>query len=186
MAKQTKKEAVEERTQQRPVPSEAEGLAARKEAAEKGAETRRRNKQAQLPEVATKKAELKKHEAKLVAETRKMLDAEAAAEAKAQAEQPKPAPTAPQAAKAEKPQPQGAERQTKRPGRDVAQDRPAADATLRSSDASSLRSTSRGAMATVALRGEQAQRLRALAAKHETTLAKLLVRMMQVFEVHQP
>ena len=37
-------------------------------------------------------------------------------------------------------------------------------------------------MATVALRGESAQRLRALAAKHETTLAKLLVRMMEVFE----
>ena len=186
MAKQTKKQAVERRTQQRPVPSEAERLAARKEAAKKSAETRRRNREVQLPEVATKHAALKKHEAKLVAETRKMLEAEAAAEADAQAEQPKPAPTAPQAAKGEKPQPQGAKPQTKRPERNVAQDRPAADATLRSSDASSLRSTSRGAMATVALRGEQAERLRALAAKHELTLAKLLVRMMQVFEVHQP
>jgi hypothetical protein len=172
MAKQTKKQAVEERTQQR--------LAARKEAAQRGAETRRARFEQQHPEVAEKKAALKKHEAKLVAETRKMLDAEAAAEP--QTEQPKPAPTAPQAPKAEKPQPQGAERQTKRPERSVAQDRPAADATLRSSDASSLRSTSRGAMVTVALRGEQAERLRALAAKHELTLAKLLVRMMEVFE----
>ena len=202
MAKQTKKQALEQRT--RPGGQAQQRLAARKEAAKKSAETRRAQFEQQHPEVAEKKAALKKHEAKLVAETRKMLDAEAAAEP--QAEQPKPAPTAPQAPKAEKPQPQGAERfddahhrrQTKRPERNVpstsprprsgqalgtgAQDRPAADATLRSSDAPSLRSTSRGAMATVALRGEQAERLRALAAEHETTLAKLLVRMMEVFE----
>jgi len=188
MAKQTRKQAVEERTQQR--------LAARKEAARKSAETRRAKFERQHPEVAEKKAALKKHEAKLVVETRKMLDAEAAAEA--QAEQPKPAPTAPQAPKAEKPQPQGAERfddaqhrrQTKRPGRSVpstvlgtgAQDKPASNATLRSSDASSLRSTSRGAMATAALRGEQAQHFRALAASQGLSLSKLLVRMMEVFE----
>ena len=196
MAKQTKKQALEQRT--RPGGQAQQQLAARREAAKKSAETRRARFEQQHPEVAEKKAALKKHEAKLVAETRKMLDAEAAAEAKAQAEPAKPAPTAPQAPKAEKPQPQGAERQTKRPQASVAQDRPAADATLRSaysaevadatsatkagSDAPSLRSTSRGAMATVALRGEQAERLRALAAKHETTLAKLLVRMMEVFE----
>jgi len=35
------------------------------------------------------------------------------------------------------------------------------------------------------VRGEQAERLRALAAKHETTLAKLLVRMMEVFEAQE-
>ena len=35
---------------------------------------------------------------------------------------------------------------------------------------------------TVALRGESAQRLRALAAAQEMTLSKLLVRMMEVFE----
>jgi len=174
MTKAALNKAVEQRTQQR--------LAARKEAAKQGAETRRSKEGAPLADVATKKAALKKHEAKLVADTRKMLDAEAAAEAKAQAEQPKPAPTTPRAAKTQKAQPQSAERQTKRAERNVAQDRPAADATLRSSDASSLRSTSRGAMATVALRGEQAERLRGLAAKHETTLAKLLVRMMEVFE----
>jgi len=178
MARQTRKQAVEERTQQR--------LAARREAAKKSAETRRARFEQQHPEVAEKKAALKKHEAKLVAETRKMLDAEAAAEAKAQTEQPKPAPVAPQAAKGKQPQAQGAEGGKKRPARNVAQKGraagSAADATLRSSDASSLRSTSRGAMVTVALRGEQAERLRALAAKHELTLAKLLVRMMEVFE----
>ena len=41
-------------------------------------------------------------------------------------------------------------------------------------------------MTTVALRGEKAERFRALAAKHELTLAKLLVRMMEVFEVYRP
>jgi D-alanyl-D-alanine carboxypeptidase len=110
---------------------------------------------------------LKKHEARLVAETRKMLDAEATAAA--QAEQPKPAPTAPQAATAQKPQAQGAEPQTKRPEASRAQDKRAG-----------------GAMATVALRGEQAERVRALAAKHEMSLSKLLVRMMEVFEACQP
>ncbi|HUT75275.1 MAG TPA: hypothetical protein VM221_10650 [Armatimonadota bacterium] len=109
-------------------------------------------------------AALKKHEAKLVADTRKMLDAEAAAEA--QAEQPKPAPVAPTVAKAEKPQVQGAKRQTKRPEATTAQKRRAGEPPA-----------DRGAMVTVALRGEQAERLRALAAKHELTLAKLLVRM---------
>jgi hypothetical protein len=169
MAKQTKKQAVEERTQQR--------LAARKEAAQRGAETRRAKFEQQHPEVAAKlarrggKAALKKHEAKLVAETRKMLDAEAAAEP--QTEQPKPAPTAPQAPKAEKPQPQGVERQTKRPERNVAQTGRAAGP---------IHGEQSRTMATVALRGEQAERLRALAAKHELTLAKLLVRMMEVFE----
>jgi hypothetical protein len=150
--------AVEQRAQQR--------LAARKEAAKNGStafttggvETRRRNREAQ------KEA----HAATQVAETRKVLDAEAAAKAEGQ-------------------QPEVAKAQTKRPERARAQDRPAGDATLRSSDASSLRSRSRGAparpgMATVALRGEQAERLRGLAAKHEMTLAKLLVRMMEVFE----
>jgi len=38
------------------------------------------------------------------------------------------------------------------------------------------------AMATVALRGEQAARFRALAAKQGLSLAKLLVRMLEVFE----
>ena len=37
-------------------------------------------------------------------------------------------------------------------------------------------------MATVALRGESAQRFRALAEKQGLTLAKLLLRMMEVFE----
>jgi hypothetical protein len=37
-------------------------------------------------------------------------------------------------------------------------------------------------MATVALRGESAQRLRALAAAQQMNLAKLLVRMMEAFE----
>jgi len=37
-------------------------------------------------------------------------------------------------------------------------------------------------MATVALRGEQAERFRAMAAKDELSLSKLLVRMMEVFE----
>jgi hypothetical protein len=37
-------------------------------------------------------------------------------------------------------------------------------------------------MVTVALRGESAQRLRALAAAQEMSLSKLLVRMMEVFQ----
>jgi len=155
MTRAAQNKAVEQRTQQR--------LAARKQAAEKGAETRRLKREPQVAEVATKKAALKKHEAELVAETRKMLEAEAAAEA--QAGQPKPAPTAPQAARTQKTQPQGAERQTKRPERNVAQ-------TGRAS----------GPMVTVALRGESASRLRALAAAQEMSLSKVLVRMMEVFE----
>jgi hypothetical protein len=69
------------------------------------------------------------------------------------------------AAEPQQGQAQAAEPKTKRPERTVAQDKRAG-----------------GAMVTVALRGEQAERLRALAAKHELTLAKLLVRMMEVFE----
>jgi len=166
MAKQTKRQAVEERTRKRPVPSEAEGLAARKEAAKKEAETRRHKREAQVAEVATQKAALKKHEAELVAETRRTLEAEAAAEP--QAEQAKPAPAVPQAAKAKKPQTQGADRHTKRPERNVAQTGRAA-----------------GPMVTVALRGESAQRLRALAVAQQMSLSKLLVRMMEVFEAQE-
>jgi len=144
MTRAAQKKAVEQRTQQR--------LAARKEAAKKGAETRRRKRDTQLAEVATKKAALKKHEAELVAETRKMLDAEAAAQTQEQ-------------------QPEVHKRQRKRPERNVAQTglaRPGGQAS--------------GAMVTVALRGESAQRLRALAAAQKMSLSKLLVRMMEVFE----
>jgi len=109
-------QAVEQRTQQR--------LAARKEAAQRGVETRRRNR-----------------------------------EAREQAQ------AAPQAAKAQGQQRQVADRQTKRPQRTVAQDKQAS-----------------GPMVTVALRGEPAQRLRALAAAQEMSLSKLLARMMEVFE----
>jgi hypothetical protein len=116
MAKQTKKQAVEQRTQQR--------LAARSEAAQRGVQTRRRNREAQ--------------------------------------EQP---PAAAQAPEAQEPQAPVADRQTKRPERNVAQDKQAS-----------------GAMVTVALRGESAQRLRALAAAQQMSLSKLLVRMMEVFE----
>ena len=122
MAKQTKKQAVEQRTQQR--------LAARKEAAQKGAETRRRNQEAR-----------------------------------------EQAPVAPQAAEPQGQQAQAAYGQSKRPGRNVAQAglaRPGGQAS--------------GPMVTVALRGESAQRLRALAAKDGLSLSKLLVRMMEVFE----
>jgi D-alanyl-D-alanine carboxypeptidase len=125
MAKQTKKQAVEQRTQQR--------LAARKEATQKGVETRRRNREAQGKPQSAKAQE--------------------------------PAPGAAQAAEAQQGQAQVADGRTKRPERPGAQDKRAG-----------------GAMATVALRGEQAERFRALAAKHELTLAKLLVRMMEVFE----
>ena len=148
MTKAEQKRAVEQRTQQR--------LAARKEAAQRGVETRRRNREAQLAEVADKEAALKKREAELVAETRKMLDAEAAAEPQGQ-------------------QPEVAKRETKRPER----------ATARKSEARPGGQAS-AAMATVALRGESAQRFRALAEKEGLTLAKLLVRMMEVFEVYQP
>ena len=96
--------------------------------------------------MAAKRAELEKHEAKLAAESKQMRDAEAAAQG-------------------EQPQAQAADRQTKRPERNVAQDKQAS-----------------GAMVTVALRGESAQRLRALAAAQQLSLSKLLVRMMEVFE----
>jgi len=137
MAKQTRRQAVERRT--RLGGQAQQRLAARKEAAERGVETRRRNREAQL-------AELKKQEARLAAESKKARDAESASESQAK-------------------QPQAPKHQTKRPERNVAQKGRAGEA-----------------MATVALRGEQAKRLRALAAKHELTLSKLLVRMMEVFE----
>jgi hypothetical protein len=117
--------AIEKRTQQR--------LAARTEAAKRGAERRRRNQ-----------------------------------EAKAKGQRPgtgKPAPVAAQAPQPQKQQAQAADGQTKRPERNVAQKGRAA-----------------GPMVTVALRGESAQRLRALAAAQEMSLSKLLVRMMEVFE----
>jgi len=69
------------------------------------------------------------------------------------------------AAEAQGRQAQAADRQTKRPGRNVAQEGRAS-----------------GAMVTVALRGESAERLRALAAAQQMSLSKLLVRMMEVFE----
>jgi len=77
----------------------------------------------------------------------------------------KEAHTAPQVAEPQPGQAQAADSHTERPERDVAQ-----------------KGRASGPMATVALRGEQAERFRALAAKHEMTLAKLLVRMMEVFE----
>ena len=135
MAKQTKKQVVEQRAQQL--------LAARREATQRGVETRKRNREAQL-------AELKQHEAKLAAESKKAREAEAAAGAQG-------------------PQPQAAKQQKERPGRNVAQKGRAGEP-----------------MVTVALRGEQAERLRALAAKQGLTLARLLVRMMEVFEACQP
>ena len=63
--------------------------------------------------------------------------------------------------------PQVAEEQPERPQRNVVQNRPPHD---------------RAAMVTVALRGEPAARLRALAASQELSLAKLLVRMMDSLE----
>jgi hypothetical protein len=144
MTKAEQTRAVEKRTHER--------LAARKEAAKKGAETRRAKREEQLAEAAAKKAALKKHEDKLVAETRKVLDTEAAATAEGQ-------------------QPEVAKAQTKRPERPTAQ----------KSDSRPGGQASAG-MATVALRGEQAQRFRALAVKRDLSLSKLLVRMMEVFE----
>jgi hypothetical protein len=107
---------VEQRTQQR--------LAARKEAAHRGVETRRRNREAR-----------------------------------------EQAHVAAQAAQPQEQQAQAADRQTKRPERTVAQ-------------------KGRGSepMVTVALRGESAQRLRALAAVQKMSLSKLVARMMEVFE----
>ena len=116
---------MQQRTQQR--------LAARKEAAQRGVETRRRNQEAKVKGQPAKAREQ--------------------------------APVAPQVAQPQEQQAQAADRQTKRPERTVAQKGRAA-----------------GAMVTVALRGESAERLRALAAKEELSLSKLLVRMMEVFE----
>jgi len=110
--------AVEQRTGQR--------LAARKEATQRGVETRRRNR-----------------------------------EAREQAQ------AAPQAAKAQGRRGQVAGGKAGRARRTGAQDKRAS-----------------GAMVTVALRGEPAQRLRALAAAQEMSLSKLLARMMEVFEAH--
>ncbi len=144
MAKQTRKQAVEQRTRQGRQAQQR--LAARQEAVKKGAETRRRKREELPAEVAAKKAELKRHEAKLAAESKKMRDAESAAGVQKQE-----APVASQP--------------TQRPERKLAQAERAG-----------------GPMVTVALRGESAQRLRALAAAHEMSLSKLLVRMMEVFE----
>jgi len=93
MAKQTSKQAVEQRTQQR--------LAARKDATQRGVETRKRNRDAQL-------AELKQHEAKLATESKKLREAESAAEPQAE-------------------QPEVAKQRAKRPERSVAQGTPAPD-----------------------------------------------------------
>ena len=111
-------QAVEKRTQQR--------LAARKEAAQRGVETRRRNREAR-----------------------------------------EQAHVGPQAAEPQGKQGQVADRKAGRAQRTGAQDKRAS-----------------GAMVTVALRGEPAQRLRALAAAQEMSLSKLLARMMEVFEAH--
>ena len=108
--------AVEQRTHQR--------VAARKEAAQRGVETRRRNR-----------------------------------EAREQAQ------AAPQAAQPRAKQGQAADRKAGRAQRTGAQD-----------------SRASGAMVTVALRGEPAQRFRTLAAAQEMSLSKLLARMMEVFE----
>jgi hypothetical protein len=150
MTKAEQKRAVEKRTQQR--------LAARKEAAKKGAETRRAKREHQVAEADAKKDELKKHEDRLVAETRKTLDAEQNLQERQSAiskamEARRRGPDSPEAAKAAKDKSAAHRGAPARPG-----------------------------MATVALRGEQAERFRALAAKHEMSLSKLLVRMMDVFE----
>ena len=62
---------------------------------------------------------------------------------------------------------QVADERTERPEGDGARNRPISD---------------RGPMVTVALRGESAARLRALAAGHKLSLAKLLLRMMDSLE----
>jgi hypothetical protein len=149
---------VEKRTQQR--------LAARKEAAKNGstalttggAETRRAKREQQLAEADGRKAALKKHEDKLVAETRKTLEAEKNLQERQSAIS--------KAMDARRRGPDGSKTAK------AAQAKPAAD----------RGAPARPAMATVALRGEQAERFRALAAKHEMSLSKLLVRMMEVFE----
>jgi len=117
--------ATAKRTQQR--------LAARKEAAKRGAETRRRNQEARAKGQA--------------------------------AEAAKQALVAARAAAAQKQQPPAGDEQTGRPERKVAQTGRAV-----------------GPMATVALRGEQAVRFRALAAARGVSLARLLVQMIEAFE----
>jgi hypothetical protein len=125
MPRQTKaaqNQAVKQRTQQR--------LAARSEAAQRGVETRRRNREAR-----------------------------------------EQAHVAPQALEPQERQAPVAKGPAGRPERNVAQP----GRSLPGGQAS-------GPMVTVALRGESAQRLRALAAAQEMSLSKLLVRMMEVFE----
>ena len=116
MASEAVAKAIEKRTQQR--------LAARKDAAKRGVETRRRNREAQ-----------------------------------------KEAHTTTQAPESQQGQAQAADRQTRRPER-----------------AGARNSAASASMVTVALRGESAERLRALAAAQQMSLSKLLVRMMEVFE----
>jgi len=152
MTKAALNKAVEQRTRQRLAVRLRSPQAARKEAARRGAETRRSKGEGPLAGVAEKvarqggKAALKKHEAELVAQTRKMLDAEAVAAANGQ-------------------HAEVGKRQAKRPER----------ATRRNAESSA-------AMVTVALRGEQAERFRALAQQEKLSLARLLVRMIEVFE----
>jgi hypothetical protein len=78
-----------------------------------------------------------------------------------------------QAAEPQEQQAQAADRQTRRPERNV-------PSTSLGTGAQTGRAS--GPMVTVVLRGESAQRLRALAAAQEMTLSKLLVRMMEAFE----
>jgi len=80
-------------------------------------------------------------------------------------EAPEKAHAAAQAAEPQEGRAQAADRQTRGPERNVAQ-----------------KGRAGGPMATVALRGESAQRLRALAAAQHMSLSKLLVRMMEAFE----
>jgi hypothetical protein len=127
---------VERRTQQSPTRHSGFGdgarLAARKEAAHRGVETRRRNREAR-----------------------------------------EQAHVAAQAARPQEQQVQAAEPQTRRPERNVP-----------STSLGTGAQKGRGSepMVTVALRGESAQRLRALAEKEGLSLSKFLVRMMEVFE----
>jgi D-alanyl-D-alanine carboxypeptidase len=133
MARQTRK-AVEQRT--RPGGQAQQRLAARREAVQRGVETRRRNRHQRPPETAANKPELEQHETKLAAEAKKTFEAESTAD-------------------------------TQEPKAVVADTREGLAAQ---------------AMATVALRGEQAQHFRALAATQGLSLSKLLVRMMEAFE----
>ena len=132
MTKAEQKRAVERRTHER--------LAARKEAAQRGVETRRRKRGAQGK---------------------------------------------PQSAKAQEPalpwprrQPRSSNRRWPRSRRSALS---ATSPRLRSGQAR-RRGAIWGRWRRSRLRGEQAERFRALAAKEELTLAKLLVRMMEVFE----